>query len=93
MNQSSPVKRGHQPVGAHDYGALGQLIVVLFNPLEIVPRRIGLANGSRGEVHHLVTVTADISVKFCHAEVCPISTDHCEHMSEGVRPYRGGKQR
>ena len=86
---TSPMKRGHQSVGTHNHRAFRQLIVVLFDSLKIVPRRISLANCSRGEVHYLVTVTAYVSVKFCHAKVRPISTDHREHMSKGVRPYRG----
>jgi len=86
---SSPVKRCHQSVGTHDHGALRKLVVVLFNSFEIVPSRIGLANSSRGEVHDLVTVTAYVGIKFRHAEMRPISTDHCKHMSKGVRPYRG----
>jgi len=88
---ASPMKRCHQSIGTHDHGALGQLVVVLFNSFEIVPRRISLADGSRGEIHHLVTVTAYVSVKFCHPKVCPISADHCKHMSKGVRPYNGSE--
>ena len=85
-NSASPMKRCHQSIGTHDHGALRQLVVVLFNSFEIVPRRISLADGSRGEIHNLVTVTAYVSVKFCHPKVCPISTDHCKHMSKCVGP-------
>ena len=91
-NPASPVKRCHQSVGTHDHGALGQLVVVLFNSFEIVSRRISLADGSRSEVHDLVTVTAYVGVQLRHAEVCPISTYHCEHVPKGVRPLQRGRR-
>jgi len=86
------MKRCHQSVGTHDDGTLRQLVVVLFNSFEIVSRGISLANGSRGEVHDLVTVATNVGVQFRHAEVRPISTDHCKHVSKGVRPLQRGKR-
>ena len=80
------MKGCHQSVGTHDDGTLGQLVVVLFNSFEIVSCPIGLANGSRREVHDLVAVTAYIGVQFRHAKVRPISADHCKHVPKGVRP-------
>ena len=86
------MKRCHQSVGTHDDWALRQLVVVLLNPFEVVSRRISLADGSRCEVHDFVTITTYVGVQFRHAEVCPISTDHCKHMSKGVRPLWWGRE-
>ena len=34
----------------------------------------------------MVSVTTDVRIEFRNTEMCPVSTDHREHMSECIRP-------
>lgn len=55
---NAPMKRSHQSIRTHDDGTFGKLVVSLTDSLEVVSSRIRLTDGSRGEVHDLVTVVA-----------------------------------
>lgn len=87
------MQRSHQPIGTHDDGTLWELIVVLLDTLQIISRRVGLANSPRGQIHDLVPVPADIGVKLRHTEMCPVSSNHGEDMAEGIRPRRRSHER
>jgi hypothetical protein len=49
----------HQTIWTHDDRSFRELITALTDALEIVSGRIGLTDGSRGEVHDLVAVVAN----------------------------------
>lgn len=44
------MKRNHEPGQAHDDGSLRELIVILLYVLEVVARRVPLANCPRGDL-------------------------------------------
>lgn len=75
------MERSHETIRAHDDRTLWQLIAVLRDALEVLSRRVGLPNGSRGQVEHLVAVASNVGVEFGDAEVSPVSTDHREDVT------------
>ena len=83
-----PVQGGHEPVRTHDDGTFRKLVLVLLNTPKIISRRVGLTNRTGSEVHDFVPVATNVSVQLCHTKVCPVATDHCEHMTKSVRPIR-----
>ena len=78
------MQRCHKAVWTHDHWPFRQLVVALVDTLEIISRGISLPDSTRGEVHDLVAVAANVSVEFCYTEVCPVATDHGEDVSKGV---------
>ena len=81
-----PMQRGHQPVRTHNDRSLRELVVVLLDTLEVFSSRVRLADSSRSQVQDPVPVPTDIGVELGHAEICPVSSDHREDMTKGIRP-------
>lgn len=54
------------------------------NPSKVVSRRVGLTDRSRGEVHDLVSIIADVRVELGNAQVRPVATQCCKNVSKGV---------
>lgn len=79
-----PMKRGHESIRAHNDRPFWQLIVILFDALEIPSGRVCLADSSRSKVHDLVPIPCDICVQLGDSKVCPVSSDHCEHMAKAI---------
>lgn len=52
------MERRHEAIRAHDDRAFGELVVALADTLEVIACRVGLADGTRGEVHDLVAIVA-----------------------------------
>ena len=75
------MKRSNEPVRAHDDGSLGELIVILLDPLEIFTRRIRLANCPRSQVHDPIPISCDIGVQLGHTRMCPVSPNHGEDVT------------
>lgn len=62
------------------------MIVILSDTLQIVARGICLADGTRREIHNLISVLVDVGVQFGNTKVCPITPDQREHVPKRVRP-------
>lgn len=80
------MKRSHQAVWTHDDGPFRQLVIVLLDSFEIVSGRVGLSDGPGREVHDLVPIPRDVSVKFSDAYVRPVAPYHGENMPQSIRP-------
>ena len=81
-----PMQRRQQSVRAHDDRAFWQLVIVLLDTLEVVARRICLANCAGCEVQDLISIAADIRVELGNTEMCPIAPNHRENVTECIRP-------
>lgn len=80
------MQRSHQPIWAHDDGTLWELIIILLNPFEVIPRRVRLTDSPRRQIHDLVSIPADIGVKLRYTKMGPVPSDHREDVTESIRP-------
>ena len=80
------MQRSHQRVGTHDDRSFRELVVVLLDTLEVFSSEVRMADSSRSQAQDRVSVSVDISVELGHAEICPVSSDHREDMTKGIRP-------
>ena len=78
------MQRRQQSIRAHYDRAFRQLVIVLLDTLEVVARRVGLANGARGEVQNLVAIATDVRVEFGHTKMCPVAPNHREDVAERI---------
>ena len=56
------MQASQQAVRAHNDRALRKLVIVLVDSLQVIPRRVGLTNGTRSEIHDFVSVAANVSI-------------------------------
>ena len=79
-----PVQRRQQSVRTHYDRTFWQLIVILLDTLEVVARRVGLTNGTGGEVQNLVPISTYVRVELGYTEMRPVAPDHCEDMAQRI---------
>lgn len=60
-------------------------MIILFDALQINSRRVRLTYGTRGEVHDIIPILRNIRVQLRHADMCPIASNHREHMAKRIR--------
>lgn len=78
------MKRGHQPIWAHDDWTFRKLEIVLLNAFEIVSRRICLSNRPRSEIHDLIPVSCNVRVELCDSKMCPVAANHGKDVTKGI---------
>jgi hypothetical protein len=86
------VEGRHEPIGAHDDGALGQLVLALLDVAQVVSGRVGLADRARGQVEDPVAVVDNVGVELGDAEVGPVAADSVEQVAERVGPLSEGER-
>jgi len=78
------VERSHQPIGTHDDRAVGQLIVILLNILQVFPSIVRLSNGSGGQVKDVVAIVGDVGIQLGYARVSPVFSCHSKDMAKSI---------
>ena len=75
----------HQSIGTHDDRTIREIVVVLFDVLQILSGIICLADRTRSQVQDMIAIVGDICVELGHASVGPIFTSHRKDVSQSIR--------